>query len=124
MHYVLSLVSVIGETLLRVLPVTFAIALVFSLLSHFWALNPGTPWWRKRELLTDALYWFIVPVMARFVRITLMVMGATFLFGIQGDDALIAFYDNGHGPLATLPLWAQALTFLVVSDFMLYWINP
>lgn len=123
MHYLLSLVSVLGETMIRVLPVTVAIALVFTVLSHFWALNPGKPWWRKKEIVTDALYWFIVPVMARFVRIALMVVGATYLFGIQGDDALIAFYDNGHGPLATLPLWVQALIFLVASDFMLYWIH-
>src|SRR6478735_2570345 len=88
MHYALSLIGVIGETLIRVLPVTLAIALVFTVLSHFWALNPGKPWWRKKEIITDALYWFIVPVMARFVRISLMVIGATYLFGIQGDDAI------------------------------------
>jgi sterol desaturase/sphingolipid hydroxylase (fatty acid hydroxylase superfamily) len=123
MHLVLDLLSFLGETMMRVLPVTLGIAVVFSVLSHFWALNPGTPWWRKRELFTDALYWFFIPIMARFVRITFLVIGAAFVFGIQGDEALIAFYDNGHGPLATLPLWAQALVFLVVSDFMLYWVH-
>jgi sterol desaturase/sphingolipid hydroxylase (fatty acid hydroxylase superfamily) len=60
---------------------------------------------------------------ARFVRIGLMVMGAAMLFDIHGADALIKFYDNGFGPLSELPLWAQALTFLIVSDFLLYWVH-
>jgi sterol desaturase/sphingolipid hydroxylase (fatty acid hydroxylase superfamily) len=45
------------------------------------------------------------------------------LFNIHDADGLIAFYDNGHGPLSELPLWVQALLFLVASDFMLYWLH-
>jgi len=123
MQYLMSLIGALGETMLRILPITLAIALVFTVLSHFWALNPGKPWWRKREIVTDVVYWFMIPLLARFVRIALLVVGATYLFGIQGDDAILAFFDNGHGPLAELPLWAQALLFLVLSDFMLYWIH-
>jgi hypothetical protein len=33
------------------------------------------------------------------------------LFGITTADGLIAFYENGHGPLAALPLAAQMITF-------------
>jgi len=43
------------------------------------------------------------------------------LFGITTTDALIAFYEDGHGPLATLPLWLQAIIFLVGSDLIMYW---
>ena len=45
------------------------------------------------------------------------------LFGIRDADDLIAFYDNGHGPLSTLPLWLQAILFLVAADFMMYWLH-
>ena len=99
------------------------LALVFSVLSHFWACNPGTPWWRKRELVTDICYWFFVPVFARVLRIGLLVLGASVVFDIHDADELIAFYDNGHGPLSELPLWLQAVLFLVLSDFMLYWLH-
>jgi sterol desaturase/sphingolipid hydroxylase (fatty acid hydroxylase superfamily) len=92
-------------------------------LSHWSACNPGRPWWRKREIVTDICYWFLIPLAARFVRIGFMVMGAAYIYGIHGADALIAFYDDGFGPLASLPLWGQALTFLVVSDFLTYWIH-
>jgi sterol desaturase/sphingolipid hydroxylase (fatty acid hydroxylase superfamily) len=92
-------------------------------LSHFWACNPAAPWWRKRELVTDIVYWFFVPVFARVFRIGLMVLGASVVFDIHDADALIAFYDDGHGPLAQLPLWVQAALFLLLSDFMLYWLH-
>jgi sterol desaturase/sphingolipid hydroxylase (fatty acid hydroxylase superfamily) len=118
-----SVVQMAGETLLKIVPVSIALALVFTVLSRWSACNPGQHWWRKRELATDVLYWFLIPLMARFVRIGLLVLGASLVFNIHGADALIAFYENGHGPLATLPLWAQVIIFLVASDFLLYWIH-
>jgi sterol desaturase/sphingolipid hydroxylase (fatty acid hydroxylase superfamily) len=119
----LEIVQMFGETITKVIPITIVLALVFSVLTHFWACNPGTPWWRKRELITDACYWFFVPLFGRVFRIGMMVYFAGLLFGIHDADGLIAFYDNGHGPLSELPLWFQAILFLVASDFMLYWLH-
>ena len=118
----LSVVTVAGETMLKLVPISIAFGIVFAFLTHWSACNPGRPWWRKREIVTDICYWFLIPLAARFVRIGFMVMGAAYLYGIHGADALMKFYDDGFGPLAKLPLWAQALTFLVVSDFLTYWI--
>ena len=118
-----EIVEMLGQTLAKVVPVTIALALVFSVLAHFWACNPGRPWWRKRELVTDVCYWFLVPLFARVFRIGLLVLGAALLFGIRDADELIAFYDNGHGPLSRLPLWLQAILFLVAADFMMYWLH-
>jgi sterol desaturase/sphingolipid hydroxylase (fatty acid hydroxylase superfamily) len=115
-----EVIEVVGQTMVKVIPVTLALALVFTVLSHFWACNPGKPRWRKRELVTDICYWFFVPVFARIFRIGLLVLGAAVLFNIHEPDELIALYDNGHGPLSQLPLWVQAILFLVASDFMLY----
>ncbi|MEW6769643.1 MAG: sterol desaturase family protein [Pseudomonadota bacterium] len=117
----LEVIHMFGETILKIVPVTILLAAIFSVLSYFWACNPGNPWWRKKELATDVCYWFFVPLMTRVVRIGLLVLAASVFFGIKDADDLIAFYDNGHGPLATLPLWVQGLLFLVVSDFLLYW---
>ena len=118
-----SVVQVAGQTMLKIVPVTIALGIVFAVLTHWSACNPGAPWWRKRELVTDILYWFLIPVIARFVRIGLMVLGAAYIYGIRDADALMKFYDNGFGPLATLPLWAQALVFLLASDVLLYWFH-
>jgi sterol desaturase/sphingolipid hydroxylase (fatty acid hydroxylase superfamily) len=119
----LEIVEMIGQTMATVVPVTVALALLFSVLAHFWACNPGRPWWRKRQLVTDLAYWFLVPLFARVFRIGLLVLGAGLLFRIHDADELIAFYDNGHGPLSTLPLWLQAVLFLVLADFMMYWLH-
>ena len=119
----LEVVEMFGQTIAKVVPITIVLAVAFSVLTHFWACNPGTPWWRKRELVTDICYWFFVPLFARVFRIGLLVLGAGVVFKIYEADDLIAFYDNGHGPLSELPLWPQALLFLVLSDFMLYWLH-
>jgi len=119
----MSVVEVAGQTLLKILPITIAMGIVFAVLTHWSACNPGKPWWRKREIVTDVLYWFFIPLMARFVRIGLMVLGAAYIYGIHDVDSLMAFFDNGFGPVAVLPLWAQALIFLVASDFLLYWFH-
>src|SRR6202035_6068089 len=99
----LEVVERLGGTIAKVVPITIGLALVFSVLTHFWACNPGTPWWRKRELVTDLCYWFLIPLLMRYLRIGLLVVGAALLFGIYSPEGLTEFYRNGHGPLATLP---------------------
>ena len=119
----LEVLDMFGQTIAKVVPITIVLALVFSVLTYFWACNPGKPWWRKTEIVTDVCYWFFVPLITRVVRIGLLVLGAAVVFDIHDADALIAFYDNGHGPLASFPLWVQAAVFLIASDFMLYWFH-
>ena len=119
----LSVLEVAGQTLLKLIPISIALGVVFAALTHWSACNPSRPWWRKREIATDVLYWFLIPLGARFVRIGLMVTGAALLFNIHGAEALIKFYDDGFGPLAEMPLWLQAIIFLVASDFLLYWFH-
>jgi sterol desaturase/sphingolipid hydroxylase (fatty acid hydroxylase superfamily) len=120
---ILPFVEVAGETLLKLVPISIALGVVFAVLTHWSACNPGHPWWRKKEIATDVCYWFLIPLAARFVRIGLMVAGAVYLYNIQGAEALVNFYDDGFGPLAVMPLWAQAIFFVVVSDFLTYWIH-
>ena len=118
----LEVVEMFGQTIARVVPVTIALALVFTVLTHFWACNPGTPWWRKRELVTDVCYWFFVPLFGRVLRIGLLVLGAGVIFKIHDADEVIAFYDTGHGTLSELPHWFLAVLFLVLSGYMPSWL--
>jgi hypothetical protein len=62
----MQIVEMLGQTMAKVVPVTIAPALLFSVLAHFWACNPGKPWWRKRELVTDLCHWFQVPLFGIF----------------------------------------------------------
>ncbi len=111
----------VGHTFLKNVPISLALAAVFTVLTSFWACNPGRPWWRKDDLVTDLCYWFFIPIITRYLRIGLLVGAAALLFDITSADGLIAFYANGHGPLAKLPLSAQMIIFAVGSDLILYW---
>jgi sterol desaturase/sphingolipid hydroxylase (fatty acid hydroxylase superfamily) len=119
----IAVVHSMGVTLMKLLPILLIMGTMFAVLSYFWACNPGRPWWRKRELVTDLCYWFIIPLFARYLRIGLLVLGAAWLFGVTTAPGLVEFYDDGFGPLGRLPLWAQALVFLVASDVMMYWMH-
>jgi len=117
----LGIAGNVGETFLKSIPISLALAAVFTVLTFFSACNPGVPWWRKRDIVTDLCYWFFIPVLARYFRIGMLVAGAAVLFHITTAEGLIAFYQDGHGPLATLPLAAQMVIFLVGEDFITYW---
>lgn len=118
-----AVVQSMGETVVTLLPILLVFGILFAVLSHFWACNPGRPWWRKRGLATDLCYWFVIPLLTRFLRIGLLVFGAAWLFGITNAEALVEFYHDGHGSLAQLPLWLQGVIFLIAADFMMYWIH-
>jgi sterol desaturase/sphingolipid hydroxylase (fatty acid hydroxylase superfamily) len=110
-----------GETMIKNVPISIALAIVFTVLTWFWSCNPGKQWWRKNDLATDLCYWLFVPVITRFLRIGLLVAAAALILGITTADGLVAFYEKGHGPLAALPLVAQGLIFLVGQDIIMYW---
>jgi sterol desaturase/sphingolipid hydroxylase (fatty acid hydroxylase superfamily) len=119
-----SFIVSLGHTLVvKIVPVSIILAVVFSVLSLFWACNAGRPWWRKRDLLTDVCYWFFIPLIGRYLRIGLLIIGAAMVFGITTPQGLVEFYDNGFGPIGRLPILAQAAFFLVATDFLLYWIH-
>ena len=42
----MEIALMLGETIAKVIPTTFALAVVFTVLEHVWACNPGVPWWR------------------------------------------------------------------------------
>ena len=117
----LAFVVSVGETFMKNIPILLGIAAAFTVLTYFWACNPGRPWSKKPDLVTDLCYWFFIPIITRYLRIGMLIAGAAVVFGIYSADGLIAFYENGHGPLAALPLVAQMIIFMIGEDFILYW---
>jgi sterol desaturase/sphingolipid hydroxylase (fatty acid hydroxylase superfamily) len=120
---ILDVAQSVGVTFVKSVFILLALGAAFSVLTFFWACNPGRPWWRKRELVTDLCYWFVIPLIGRYLRIGFLVAGAALLYGITTEDELAKFYSDGHGPLAELPLWVQAAIVLLASDVMMYWMH-
>lgn len=107
----------------HVAPWLAGIGIVFWLLSRISPCNAGRPWWKKRGLATDLAYWIFAPVFSRYMRIGVTAMATMLIFGITTDAAIAKFYEHGHGALGRMPLWQQALVYLVATDFALYWIH-
>jgi sterol desaturase/sphingolipid hydroxylase (fatty acid hydroxylase superfamily) len=119
----LSVVQTVGAQVLRIMEILLGLGIVFAVLTHFWPCNPGRPWWRKRELITDLCYAFVIPLLNRYVALAFIGAGAVVLFGITTPDGMLDFYINGHGPLAQCPLWLQAAIYLVGADLWMYWVH-
>ena len=117
----LAVIVTAGQTFTKILPISIGVALLFTVLTWFWSCNPGRAWWQKSDLVTDLCYWLIIPIITRFLRIGMLIAVAAIVLGITSGDGLVAFYEHGHGPLATLPLVAQGIIFLIGQDFIMYW---
>lgn len=101
-----------------------ALAVCFALLSRVMPCNPGMHWWKDRTaLMTDLIYWFIVPLFLRIFRILMLATGIGLLYGADDKEAIQDFLMHGYGTLGALPLWLQALLILVFGDVILYWIH-
>jgi sterol desaturase/sphingolipid hydroxylase (fatty acid hydroxylase superfamily) len=121
MQLLLDVAAQIAHTLKGVLPITVGLAVLFTALSRLSPCNPGSAWWRKREIVTDVAYWFVIPVFGRFARIGLTVLCTIYLLGIRDGNAIAHYFENGHGPISQLPYWSQCAIYVVASDFLHYW---
>lgn len=75
----------------------------------------------RREMLTDMLYWFIIPLFGSWVRIAYLSLGATLVYGLGNHEEIGRFLKEGHGTLKSVPLWLQMALIMLISDFILYW---
>ncbi|HXC54266.1 MAG TPA: sterol desaturase family protein [Rhizomicrobium sp.] len=116
-----DVVAGFAHTLLRVLPYMAGMGVVFAALSYFTPCNPGAPWWKKRGLVTDLCYWFIVPIFTRYGRIGFSVLLTVYLLGINTAQGIVSFFEFGHGPISRLPFWVQLALYLFSTEFLLYW---
>jgi sterol desaturase/sphingolipid hydroxylase (fatty acid hydroxylase superfamily) len=108
------------------IPITLGMAAAYTalaLLAQSQACNPGARWWRSRGLATDALYWLIIPFISPYIRVALMLAIAVIPMRIVSEDQLSDYNNNGLSPVATLHPAVQAAIYLLVSDFLLYWIH-
>jgi sterol desaturase/sphingolipid hydroxylase (fatty acid hydroxylase superfamily) len=94
--------------------------IVFGLLAQLMPCNKNQPLIRK-GMLTDIAYALIIPIFSRFVNIFLLSLSFTIVFYGTPPEQLSYYFQHGHGYLATLPLWVQAASVFILSDFLIYW---
>ena len=115
------LATKLAQTVWGFLPSALAFAAIFTVLSLLssQACNPGRPWWRNPGLATDIGYMVVMPFIAPYMRISLMIGGAALLSGVMTHQQIADYIEQGRGPLAGMPFWAQVPVYVVVSDFLL-----
>lgn len=94
--------------------------IIFSVLATIMPCNKGQPLIRK-GMVTDLLYGIIVPIFSQFIFIIYLSIGFGIFLYDTPPDKLSEYFRNGHGYLATLPLWMQAAMVFLLSDIFLYW---
>src|SRR5439155_7701510 len=86
-----------------------------GILGRLMPCNPGMYWWKNlHALVTDFLYWFLVPLILRLGRTLMLIAGVALLCG-GGEPQFL--------PVKDLPLWQACLAILLIQDVLLYWMH-
>jgi sterol desaturase/sphingolipid hydroxylase (fatty acid hydroxylase superfamily) len=105
----------IGHTWLTTAKWVGGLGLVFAVLARLMPCNPGMYWWKNlRAVVTDLIYWFIVPLFFGYTRLALLYAGVVIFYAGNKPDLL---------PAEDWPLWLQCPLILLVQDVILYWIH-
>lgn len=99
----------------------FACFVAFGVLARLTPCNPGQGRFVSRDLVDNALYWF-VGVLFFGDLATMYIRSASSLFGVEGPGLASAVL-GGYGPAARLPLLVQAALVIVTLDFVQYWLH-
>jgi sterol desaturase/sphingolipid hydroxylase (fatty acid hydroxylase superfamily) len=92
---------------------------LFGALQHLFPHDRAQPMVRKDSWI-DAVYWIGSPLL--YAGISASMIGAGFYVIFAGDwEAAGAYLDQGAAWTRDLPLWAQALGVLIVTDISMYW---
>jgi len=94
--------------------------IVFGVLAKLYPCNKNQPLIRD-GMLTDIAYGLVIPILSRFVFLLFLAVGfAVFFYNVPSEE-IDGYLRNGHGYVASLPLWLQAALVFILSDFLLYW---
>ncbi len=96
--------------------------LLFGVLSRRFACNPGQPAFFPRERADDVLYYFLNTLSYSSLAALLVKLAVDARFGADAPHALAAV-QAGYGAMSRLPLVAQALLILLITDVFQYWLH-
>ena len=123
---VFTILGKIFESYANQLPWIVGFACLFSALAIFKSQTskPDKVWWRNPGLPTDISYALIHGLLAPYFKLPVFAVMFVLLSGtIMTADRASEFFVQGRGPLSVLPFWVQLIVYLVLGDFLLYWIH-
>lgn len=107
------------------IPNMIGLAVLFTILSFAEAQtsSPGKTWWRNPGLVTDVTYGLVHSAAGAYFKLPAFLVIAAFMSQSMTPAQITDYFANGRGPLSTLPFWAQAIIYVVGTDFLHYWIH-
>jgi sterol desaturase/sphingolipid hydroxylase (fatty acid hydroxylase superfamily) len=105
--------------------VGIALTLLGAIIGTLQWLWPAVPNLRRtwRELSTDFTYWLLSPLLMKPLARVAVVLALVPLFLLLGRPLTSASVLHGYGPVAAWPGWLQAITVVVLGDFIGYWVH-
>jgi sterol desaturase/sphingolipid hydroxylase (fatty acid hydroxylase superfamily) len=111
-----------GEKAAGALPLFLLAAAVFTCVELIAQSKASKgPWWKKPELATDLLYFFLVPGFMSYLKIAMLLFGAMLVTGVLGKVDAVTYLNEGRGFLSGMPMWVQIAAYLIGTDIMMYW---
>jgi sterol desaturase/sphingolipid hydroxylase (fatty acid hydroxylase superfamily) len=107
------------------LPWIIGLGLLFTVLTAFESQtsSPGKTWWNNPGLPTDITYALIHTVVAPYIKYPIIIILFLGLSTSLSSNDVENFFDGKNGILRGLPFWWQALIYVLLSDFLMYWIH-
>ncbi len=107
------------------IPIMVGLAVLFTLLSIFESQvsSPGKVWWRNPGLATDICYALVHAVASRYFKFPVLIVIFFLFSGIMSKGEIQDYFANGRGPLSGLSFFWQSVIYLLLTDFLLYWIH-
>ncbi len=115
----------VEQIFLPQIPATIALAILFSVLTAFTGQvsSPGKVWWKNPGLLTDVCNATVNSVLAPYFKNAILLIIFFLISGNVSSETVVDYFSNGRAPLHGLPFWWQAVIYLLLADFLLYWIH-
>jgi sterol desaturase/sphingolipid hydroxylase (fatty acid hydroxylase superfamily) len=108
-------IAEIGQSWLYTAEWLAGLGIAFAVLARLMPCNPGMYWWKDpRAVVTDFIYWFIVPLFLTMGKTAMLIAGIVVLYGGNEPEFL---------PVKSWPLWVQCPLMLLLQDVMLYGIH-
>jgi sterol desaturase/sphingolipid hydroxylase (fatty acid hydroxylase superfamily) len=107
------------------IPILIGLAILFTVLTVFESQtsSPGKVWWRNPGMPTDICYALLHSVLMPYFKLPAFLVIVLLLSGSMSPEQIDAFFKNGNGPLSSLSFFWQSAIYLLLTDFLLYWIH-
>jgi sterol desaturase/sphingolipid hydroxylase (fatty acid hydroxylase superfamily) len=125
MTFITDVLTRLGTIYSTAIPWMIGLAILFTILTVFESQtsSPGKVWWKNPGLPTDITYGLMNSVILPYLQYPVVIIVFLALSATTSPEDVVAFFAGKRGILGGLSFWWQALVYVLLADFLLYWIH-